>query len=88
MIVAVIVGFILISTFCCMLLKCHNSNIKMKAYTKPDRATTSTVRNSHFDYSDSYKYSSHQNQYQCKTGINIDNYQQSKNLYNGNFNKS
>ena len=81
--VAVIFGFVLISTFCCMLLKCHNSNIKMKSQAKPDRGTTSAVRNSHFDYSDAYKYSSHQNQYQSKTGIHIDNYQQSKNLYNG-----
>ena len=65
-----------------MLIKCHNANIKMKSYTQSNRGTIS--RSNHtMDYGDAYKYSSHQTQFQTKTGIFIDNYDQDKKIYNG-----
>lgn len=80
---AIVAGVIFFGLFCFMLIRCHNSNIKMKAYSTASRATL--PQPNHLDgYGDGFKYSSHQTHYQSKSGVFIDNYVQEKKPYKGN----
>jgi len=82
MILAVFAGIIIVSIFCCMLVKCHDNNIKLKV--KKSSGNSSLAGDHHYNYENGYKYSTHehyQTQTEYKSGVHIDDYKHTKKVY-------
>ncbi len=84
-ILAVFAGVVIISVFCCMLVKCHDNNIKLKV--KKSAGGLSLNGDHQYKYENGYKYSSqehYQTQSEYKSGVHIDNYKPVKKIYQNN----
>ncbi len=75
-------GVIFFGLFCFMLIRCHNSNIKMK-YRAPNSRAPLPQKNHLEGYGDGFKYSNPQDHYTSKSGVYIDKFVQEKKPYKG-----